>query len=69
MWSFGVLLWEIYSYGRVPYPRLPLAEVVKQVEEGFRMEAPDGCPADMYEIMRQVYMKELSNFCIPRRMG
>jgi len=54
MWSFGVLLWEIYSYGRVPYPRLPLAEVVKQVEEGFRMEQPDGCHSKMYDIMRQV---------------
>ncbi|XP_069137994.1 tyrosine-protein kinase CSK-like isoform X2 [Argopecten irradians] len=51
MWSFGVLLWEIYSFGRVPYPRIPLADVVSHVERGYRMEAPEGCPKEIYSIM------------------
>ncbi|XP_014665595.1 PREDICTED: tyrosine-protein kinase CSK-like [Priapulus caudatus] len=51
MWSFGILLWELYSFGRVPYPRIPLADVVKHVEKGYRMECPEGCPKDIYEIM------------------
>ena len=54
MWSFGVLLWEIYSFGRVPYPRIPLADVVKHVEKGYQMEAPEGCPKRIYEVMKKV---------------
>ena len=54
MWSFGVLLWEIYSFGRVPYPRIPLADVVKHVEKGYQMEAPEGCPQQVYAVMKDV---------------
>ncbi|CAB3377317.1 Hypothetical predicted protein [Cloeon dipterum] len=55
MWSFGILLWEIYSFGRVPYPRIPLADVVKHVEKGYKMEAPEGCPPEVYHIMRDAW--------------
>eukprot|EP00091_Calanus_sinicus_P009263 TRINITY_DN21751_c0_g1_i1.p1 TRINITY_DN21751_c0_g1~~TRINITY_DN21751_c0_g1_i1.p1 ORF type:complete len:193 (+),score=15.20 TRINITY_DN21751_c0_g1_i1:343-921(+) len=55
MWSFGILLWEIYSFGRVPYPRIPLGDVVKHVEKGYQMEAPEGCPAQVYTIMKDAW--------------
>ncbi|CAI9720294.1 tyrosine-protein kinase CSK isoform X3 [Octopus vulgaris] len=58
VWSFGILLWEIYSFGRVPYPRIPLAEVVRHVERGYRMETPDGCPPEIYRIMRHTWDME-----------
>nr|CAD7405067.1 unnamed protein product [Timema poppensis] len=61
MWSFGILLWEIYSFGRVPYPRIPLADVVKHVEKGYKMEAPEGCPSEVYEMMRQVSVVHILN--------
>jgi c-src tyrosine kinase len=32
----------------------PLADVVKHVEKGYKMEAPEGCPPDVYTIMREV---------------
>ena len=47
-------MWEIYSFGRVPYPRIPLGDVVKHVEKGYQMEAPEGCPAQVYTIMKDV---------------
>jgi len=55
VWSFGVLLWEIYSFGRVPYPRIPIAEVVKFVESNQKMDAPEGCPDNMYHIMQDAW--------------
>lgn len=55
MWSFGILLYEIYSFGRLPYPKIPLADVVKHVESGYRMEAPEGCPGAIYNIMKRAW--------------
>ncbi|XP_019615926.1 PREDICTED: tyrosine-protein kinase CSK-like isoform X1 [Branchiostoma belcheri] len=55
VWSFGILLWELYSYGRPPYPRVPIADVVAHVEKGYRMEPPEGCPEDIYSVMKQCW--------------
>ncbi|KAK5909376.1 hypothetical protein CesoFtcFv8_003310 [Champsocephalus esox] len=55
VWSYGILLWEIYSFGRVPYPRIPLKEVVPRVEKGYKMDAPDGCPPVVYDLMKQCW--------------
>jgi hypothetical protein len=39
-----VVMWEIYSFGRTPYPKLSQKEVVENVTKGYRMECPEGCP-------------------------
>ncbi|GAA6101307.1 tyrosine-protein kinase CSK [Tachysurus ichikawai] len=58
VWSYGILLWEIYSFGRVPYPRIALKDVVPRVEKGYKMDAPDGCPPAVYDIMKQCWTLE-----------
>lgn len=58
MWSFGILLYEIYSFGRLPYPKIPVDDVLKYVESGYRMEAPEGCPSKIYEIMKRAWSAE-----------
>ncbi|XP_066503474.1 megakaryocyte-associated tyrosine-protein kinase isoform X2 [Hoplias malabaricus] len=52
VWSYGVLLWEIFSYGMQPYPKMSLKDVKEQVEKGYRMEAPEKCPPEIYSLMR-----------------
>lgn len=55
VWSFGVLMWEIFSYGRVPYPKMSVSEVSEKLEKGYRMEAPDDCPPAVYQLMRSCW--------------
>ncbi|KAH9281309.1 Tyrosine-protein kinase Src42A [Echinococcus granulosus] len=55
IWSFGILLTEIVTYGRVPYPGMHNAEVLRQVEAGYRMPAPPGCPVELYDLMLECW--------------
>ncbi|KAL0969240.1 hypothetical protein UPYG_G00224370 [Umbra pygmaea] len=51
VWSFGILLTEIVTYGRIPYPGMSNPEVIQNLERGYRMPRPDNCPEDLYNIM------------------
>lgn len=57
VWSYGVLLIEIVTRGRTPYPGMSNAEVLQQVERGYRMRCPPECPAPLYQIMLECWMK------------
>nr|XP_055205036.1 tyrosine-protein kinase Blk isoform X6 [Gorilla gorilla gorilla] len=48
VWSFGVLLMEVVTYGRVPYPGMSNPEVIRSLERGYRMPRPDTCPPELY---------------------
>lgn len=50
--AFGVLLWEIATYGMSPYPGIDLSQVYELLEKDYRMERPEGCPEKVYELMR-----------------
>jgi len=55
IWSFGILISEIVSYGRKPYHGLSNREVVQKLDEGFRMPKPAGCPDGLYKIMLECW--------------
>ncbi|GIX82796.1 tyrosine-protein kinase Abl [Caerostris extrusa] len=60
VWAFGILLWEIATYGMSPYPGVDLTDVYHMLESGYRMECPPGCPPRVYELMRQCWHWEPS---------
>ena len=45
--AFGVLIWEVMTYGRQPYPAQTNIEVLHFVRQGGKLEQPDGCPEDL----------------------
>ncbi|KAJ8333108.1 hypothetical protein SKAU_G00420040 [Synaphobranchus kaupii] len=51
VWSFGILLTETVTYGRIPYPGMTNPEVIQNLERGYRMPRPDDCPEELYSIM------------------
>ncbi|XP_071481950.1 tyrosine-protein kinase Src42A-like [Diadema antillarum] len=55
VWSFGILLTEIITYGRIPYPGMTNKEVLDNVDRGYRMPCPPGCPPELYEIMLECW--------------
>uniref|UniRef100_A0A673GI84 Tyrosine-protein kinase n=1 Tax=Sinocyclocheilus rhinocerous TaxID=307959 RepID=A0A673GI84_9TELE len=59
VWSFGVLMWEAYSYGQKPYKGMKGNEVIQMIESGERMSAPADCPPEMYDLMRKCWTYKL----------
>lgn len=55
VWSFGVLLWEVFSLGLMPYTGLPNRDVMQLVTGGGRLDAPTGCPVSIYKIMAECW--------------
>ncbi|XP_056885458.1 proto-oncogene tyrosine-protein kinase Src-like isoform X1 [Takifugu flavidus] len=58
VWSFGVLLTELATKGRVPYPGMVNREVLDQVERGYRMPCPSECPSSLHELMLSCWRKD-----------
>ena len=53
--AFGVLLWELNTYGMSPYPGVESSELYELLEVGYRLPCPDGCPSPIYDLMRQCW--------------
>ncbi|XP_068408387.1 muscle, skeletal receptor tyrosine-protein kinase isoform X5 [Eschrichtius robustus] len=52
VWAYGVVLWEIFSYGLQPYYGMAHEEVIYYVRDGNVLSCPENCPLELYNLMR-----------------
>ncbi|KAK3526699.1 hypothetical protein QTP70_032078 [Hemibagrus guttatus] len=56
VWSYGILLWEIFTLGGTPYPDLPMNEYFyNALKRGYRMAKPMHASEEIYEVMRKCW--------------
>ncbi|KRX25233.1 Tyrosine-protein kinase PR2 [Trichinella nelsoni] len=62
VWSFGVTMWELFTYGFQPWAGLTGQQILDCVNtpKSQRLEAPDACPVDHYNLMLQCWEHEPS---------
>uniref|UniRef100_A0A3Q2Y4Y3 Tyrosine-protein kinase receptor n=2 Tax=Hippocampus comes TaxID=109280 RepID=A0A3Q2Y4Y3_HIPCM len=58
IWSFGVVLWEIFTYGKQPWYQLSNSEAIECITQGRELERPRTCPKQVYLLMRGCWQRE-----------
>lgn len=61
IWSFGMLLTELVTYGQQPYPDMTNSQVISKLQMGYRIPCPQGCPDHLYEIMLDCWKADPTN--------
>eukprot|EP00063_Salmo_salar_P036769 XP_014011604.1 PREDICTED: tyrosine-protein kinase SRK2-like isoform X2 [Salmo salar] len=62
VWSFGILLYEIMTFGMEPYANIKNNnKLIKRVTGGYRMPCPRDCPENMYQIMSACWMMQAND--------
>lgn len=51
VWSYGILMWEIFARGSTPYPGMNNSQAREQIDAGYRMPAPEGTPSEIHTLM------------------
>ncbi|KAH7705476.1 TK/KIN6 protein kinase [Aphelenchoides avenae] len=60
VWSYGMLLYEMYSAGSLPFPHVQPYEQLGVLESGERPAKPEVCPDNVYDLMRRCWLAEPS---------
>eukprot|EP00063_Salmo_salar_P090409 XP_014065244.1 PREDICTED: mast/stem cell growth factor receptor kita-like [Salmo salar] len=59
VWSYGILLWEIFSLGSSPYPGMQVGSAFyRMIQEGHRMNRPEVAPREIYDMMLSCWSED-----------
>ncbi|XP_054477126.1 high affinity nerve growth factor receptor isoform X2 [Anoplopoma fimbria] len=58
IWSFGVVLWEIFTYGKQPWYQLSNSEAIECITQGRELERPRTCPKEVHLLMQGCWQRE-----------
>eukprot|EP00073_Rattus_norvegicus_P010157 NP_001129181.1 ephrin type-A receptor 10 precursor [Rattus norvegicus] len=58
VWSFGIVMWEVMAFGERPYWDMSGQDVIKAVEDGFRLPPPRNCPSQLHRLMLECWQKD-----------
>ena len=58
VWSYGVVLWEMFEFGKVPYQGMTNREAMRFVLTGQRLPKPSACPAQLYSLMQRCWLAD-----------
>ncbi|XP_054726150.1 tyrosine-protein kinase Fer isoform X6 [Anastrepha obliqua] len=58
VWSYGILMWEIFSKGDTPYSGMSNSRARERIDAGYRMPAPENTPPEMYRLMLKCWAAE-----------
>ncbi|XP_031169071.1 ephrin type-B receptor 4b isoform X2 [Sander lucioperca] len=65
-WSYGIVMWEVMSYGERPYWDMSNQDVINAIEQDYRLPPPPDCPSSLHSLMLDCWQKERANrprFC------
>ncbi|XP_075426452.1 ephrin type-A receptor 3-like isoform X2 [Ascaphus truei] len=57
VWSYGIVMWEVISYGERPYWEMSNQDVIKAIDEGYRLPPPMDCPIVLHQLMLDCWQK------------
>lgn len=58
VWALGTTLWEIFSFGELPLPDIPVSELKQLYQRGVRLSQPQNCHPDIYKLMTECWAKD-----------
>ncbi|XP_013771172.1 ephrin type-B receptor 2-like isoform X2 [Pundamilia nyererei] len=60
-WSYGIVMWEVMSYGERPYWDMSNQDVINAIEQDYRLPPPMDCPSALHQLMLDCWQKDRNN--------